>query len=91
VTAAFGSSGVVVCLVFGLFTRFGGQTSALAALLTGAGVWGAGTLTDLTTTPYSFALCAAVAAYVLLARWGTPKSLAVSDRCVREVPLKHKN
>ncbi len=75
VAAAFGSSGVVVCLVFGLFTRFGGQTSALAALLTGAGVWGAGTLTDLTTTPYSFALCAAVAAYVLLARWGTPKSL----------------
>ena len=30
--AAFGSSGVVVCLVFGLFTNFGGQLSALAAL-----------------------------------------------------------
>lgn len=70
VAAAFGSSGVVVCLVFGLFTRFGGQTSALAALLTGAGVWGAATLTDVTTTPYTFALCAAVAAYVLLARFG---------------------
>ncbi len=68
VAAAFGSSGVVVCLVFGLFTGFGGQASALAALITGAGVWGLATLTGLTETPYTIALCAAVAAYVLLAR-----------------------
>ena len=67
VAAAFGSSGVVVCLVFGLFTRLGGQASAVAALLTGAGVWGVATLSGLTATPYTFALCAAVAAYVLLA------------------------
>lgn len=70
VAAAFGSSGVVVCLVFGLFTRFGGQASALAALLMGAGVWGTAKLSDATTTPYIFALCAAVAAYVLFSRFG---------------------
>ena len=69
VAAAFGSSGVVVCLVFGLFTRFGGQASALAALVTGAGVWGIASLTEATRTPYGFALLAAVAAYTLAALW----------------------
>lgn len=68
IAAAFGSSGVVVCLVFGLFTRIGGQASALAALLAGATVWAAGTLTGVTSTPYTLALVAAVSAYVLLAR-----------------------
>jgi len=84
VAAAFGSSGVVVCLVFGLFTRFGGQLSALAALLTGASVWGVATLTGGTTTPYSYALCAAVAAYVLLARFGARAAApAEPDRIAR--------
>lgn len=72
VASAFGSSGVVVCLVFGLFTRIGGQASALAALIVGAGVWGVATLTAATTTPYTFALSAASIAYLLLAGFRQP-------------------
>jgi SSS family solute:Na+ symporter len=67
IAAAFGSSGVVVCLVFGLFTGFGNQPSAVAALVTGAGVWGAATLSGATSTPYTFALIASVLAYLALA------------------------
>lgn len=70
IAAAFGSSGVVVCLVFGLFTRFGSQPSALAALIAGAGVWGTATLTQATPTPYMFALLAALVAYIALAGKG---------------------
>lgn len=74
IAAAFGSSGVVVCLVFGLFTRLGGQVSALAALVTGAGVWGLATLTDVTPTPYTYALGAAFLAYLFLARVGSART-----------------
>ena len=37
--SAFGSAGVIVTVVFGLFTSFGGRSSAYAALLSGAGVY----------------------------------------------------
>ena len=80
--AAFGSSGVVVCLVFGLFTQFGGQPSALAALIVGAGVWGAATVSEVTATPYTYALLAALLAYCLMA-WRTPGRPADSERTGR--------
>ncbi len=70
--AAFGSSGVVVSLVFGLFTRVGGQASALAAVISGASVWGIATLTKATETPYTLALIVAIFAYLSLARVGSP-------------------
>ncbi|HYE65369.1 MAG TPA: sodium:solute symporter family protein [Pyrinomonadaceae bacterium] len=37
--SAFGSAGIFIVVVFGLFTRFGGARSALAALLFGMAVW----------------------------------------------------
>jgi Na+/proline symporter len=36
VASSFGSAGIVVALLFGLHTRFGNQTAALAAMATGA-------------------------------------------------------
>lgn len=84
IAAAFGSSGVVVCLVFGLFSRFGGQPSALAALLTGAGVWAGATLAALTRTPYTLALLAAILAYVAFARVSrSATAIARSNRTAR--------
>ncbi|MCB1506100.1 MAG: sodium:solute symporter family protein [Hyphomicrobiaceae bacterium] len=71
IAAAFGSSGVIVCLVFGLFTRIGAEPSALAALLVGAGTWGAATVIEATAIPYTIALVAAVVAYLALASLGT--------------------
>lgn len=67
--AAFGSSGVVVCLVLGLFTRAGGEASAVAALVAGAVVWAGGVLSQWTSTPYSVALVAALAAYASVGAW----------------------
>ncbi|MBL8566100.1 MAG: sodium:solute symporter family protein [Hyphomicrobiaceae bacterium] len=65
--AAFGSSGVVVCLLLGLFTRFGEERSAIAALAAGVVVWVGGVLSQVTSTPYLFACVAALVAYVAAA------------------------
>ncbi len=37
--SSFGSAGIFVVLVFGLFTRFGNVKSAVAALISGASIW----------------------------------------------------
>ena len=37
--SAFGSAGIFVVMIFGLFTKLGGVRSALATLTTGAAVW----------------------------------------------------
>ncbi len=68
--SAFGSSGVLVCVAMGLFTRRGGQPSALAALLTGALLWVLGDSLGLWPYPYLASLGGALLAYLLLARGG---------------------
>jgi len=65
--AALGSSGVVVCVVFGLFTAIGGEASALTALIVGAAVWAAGSLTGTTEIPYTLAVLTATLAYLGIA------------------------
>ncbi|MDX2287619.1 MAG: sodium:solute symporter family protein [Hyphomicrobiaceae bacterium] len=65
--SAFGSAGLIVVALFGLFTRLGGPRSALATLVTGMGVWSADTLMGFTETPYVVALAAATAVYLLVA------------------------
>jgi len=65
--SAFASAGVFVALMFGLFTRFGGPHSALAAIVAGAVVWGGGKFALDLTTPYLAGLAAAVVAYIVVA------------------------
>lgn len=62
--SAFGSSGIFVIVVFGLFTRFGGAASAAASLAAGAlvYVWGSWAGWE---TPYLASLAAALASYLL--------------------------
>lgn len=62
--SAFGSAGIFVVALFGLFTRFGGPASALAALLTGVMAWVAGE--HLLGLPYPYLLSLAVAAVAYL-------------------------
>jgi len=64
--SAFGSAGLAVTALFGLFTPIGGRASAYAALVTGAGVWATGELAGLTAVPYVSALVAAATAYLLV-------------------------
>lgn len=64
--SAFASAGVFVALVFGLFTRFGGPRSAMAAIGTGAGFWVFGKFALDMSTPYLAALATAFAAYVVV-------------------------
>jgi Na+/proline symporter len=59
--SAFGSSGVLVLVVFGLFTRWGGAWAGLSTLAAGLGVYLAGVLLD---WPYPY--LASLAASVLL-------------------------
>jgi Na+/proline symporter len=65
-TNEFGSAGVFVLLVFGMFTRFGGPASALAALVLGAATYVGGSLADW-EHPYLASLAAALAGYVGIA------------------------
>ena len=62
--SAFGSAGIFVVGMFGLFSRVGGEESAYAALVTGVVVWAAGEYWLAWSTPYVIALVAALAAYL---------------------------
>lgn len=65
--SAFGSAGIFVVGLFGLYSRFGGAASAYAALVAGVGVWAAGEFLLEWSTPYLAAVAAALLAYVAAA------------------------
>jgi Na+/proline symporter len=65
--SAFGSAGIFVVGMFGLFTRVGGAPSAYAALVAGIAVWASGEYWLEWSTPYIAALTAALAVYLLAA------------------------
>ena len=62
--SAFGSAGVFVVALLGLFTRFGGRASAFAALATGVSAWILGAHVLDLPYPYVTSLAAAFVAYV---------------------------
>jgi Na+/proline symporter len=65
--SAFGSAGLFVSLVIGLFSRWGGPASAAAALLCGIGAWVAGAYVLAVPYPYLGSLAAALAGYAVAA------------------------
>ncbi len=71
--SGFASAGVLVVVVFGLFTRLGGERSALAALVAGGAAWiaGAYVIADF-AYPYLASLAAALGAYLVAATRSAP-------------------
>jgi SSS family transporter len=67
--SAFASAGLFVTLVFGLFTRLGGELSAIAAMIGGALVWLMGSSLLGIEAPYLAGLAAAAIAYVAVAQF----------------------
>jgi Na+/proline symporter len=65
--SAFGSAGIFVVGLFGLFSRLGGAPSAYAALVAGIVVWAAGEYWLEWSTPYIAAVASALAAYLAAA------------------------
>ncbi len=65
--ASFGSAGLVVVALFGLFTPIGGPASAYAALVTGSAVWAFASQLELVETPYLTGVAAAASVYLILA------------------------
>ena len=65
--SAFGSAGVFVAIVFGLFTPLGGAASALGALGAGAAAWVVGAYMLTIPYPYLASLGAALGGYLILA------------------------
>jgi Na+/proline symporter len=65
--SAFGSAGIFVVGLFGLFSRVGGAPSAYAALVAGIVVWAAGEYWLAWSTPYVAAVAAALGAYLVAA------------------------
>jgi Na+/proline symporter len=65
--SSFGSAGLFVVVIFGLFTKFGGARSAIAAMLVGAIIWIVGNyIVDLELS-YLLALSGSFVIYVLIA------------------------
>ena len=83
--SAFGSAGIFVVGLFGLFSRFGGAASAHAALAAGMLVWAAGEYWLDWSTPYIAAVAAALVAYLVLAavpaRRGAGVTVSVEPKC----------
>ena len=67
--SAFGSAGLFVVAVFGLFTGIGGSYSAYSALITGFFTWIAGKYLIGWPYPYLVSLTAAFLSYTLAAYW----------------------
>lgn len=67
--SAFGSAGLFVVAVFGLFTGFGGIISALSALTTGFCAWISGKYLIVWPYPYLISLTVAFLSYFLTAYW----------------------
>jgi Na+/proline symporter len=65
--SAFGSSGIFIAAVIGLFTRFGRIRAAYGALIAGCGTWMAGNYFLHLAQPYLTSVAAALSAYVVLA------------------------
>ena len=78
IASAFGSAGVFVVTVFGLFTRIGGATSAYAAVLTGTLIWALGRFVLEFRLPYLLGLCAATLVYFAVAAFKREQMNAAS-------------
>jgi len=76
--SAFGSAGIFVVGLFGLFSRVGGAPSAYAALSAGVVVWAAGEYWLDWSTPYLAAVGAALLGYLGAAGFGQVRGAAVS-------------
>jgi len=85
--SAFGSAGIVTVVCFGLFTRVGGEASALAALLTGVVTWVVGAHVAEWPYPYLTSLAAAIAAYVAVAGMGSvPRQVLSAPDLAQSAP-----
>ncbi len=67
IASAFGSAGVFVSAAFGLFTRFGGASSAAVSICLGTVVWAIGRFILAWEAPYLVALGCSAVAYVAIA------------------------
>jgi Na+/proline symporter len=78
--SSFGSAGIFVALVIGLFSRWGGAASAAASLLAGVISWVLGAYVLDLTYPYLVSLAAALAGYAAVALFerGPARADAVS-------------
>ena len=78
--SALGTAGVFVCVVFGLFTEWGGQAAALTALLLGFVLYLSGAFLFAWPQPYVASLAAAALGYIVV---GALERAYASDRVPR--------
>jgi Na+/proline symporter len=68
-TNGFGSSGIFVLLVFGLFSGWGGPRTAAATLAVGVGIWGVGTFVFELASPFLSSIAAALSVFLVGSWW----------------------
>lgn len=86
--SAFGSAGIFTVIVFGLFTGFGAQRSAYAALIVGIVLWVLGAYVLALPFPYITSLAGAVMAYLVGGLGRTARDAGQNAaRALRSTPL----
>jgi len=76
--SSFGSCGLFVTFVFGIFSKFGGAKAALCAIVTGFVVWFFGKLTGTISYPYITALAVSAFSYLAVGtieKWSARRML----------------
>jgi len=73
--SSFGSAGIFVVFIFGMFTGIGGTRSALVSLVVGAVVWVIGHYLIGCELSYLLALASSLVAYLALAAFDRPKNI----------------
>jgi Na+/proline symporter len=88
--SAFGSAGIFIVVVFGLFTRFGGSMSAAVTLLAGMSTWIIGHHVIAISAPYLVSLAVALVSYVLVGLFEARRSEAgVNDQTLPEKSINY--
>jgi Na+/proline symporter len=81
--SSFGSAGIFVVTVMGLFTRFGGPVAAVSAMISGVVVWCVGTWAVEIPLVYLTSLGAAAVAYFVAAGFEGRKAASVVAKVMR--------
>ena len=63
--SAFGSAGILVCTLSGMFSNFGGEKTAIATLLTGVGVYAVQAHLVRSSHPFLSSIASALAVYAI--------------------------
>jgi Na+/proline symporter len=77
--SAFGSAGILVCVMFGLFSKAGGEKTALATLVTGVAMYGVQEHVVEAGHPFLISIASALVVYAMGAALEAREEIEAAD------------